>query len=65
VLQKLRDPGGAVEARRLRTQLSIAGITLVVDRIENESDVIELLDLPIEFGQGFRFGEPRLARDSL
>jgi len=65
VLQKLRDPGGAVEARRLRTQLSIAGITLVVDRIEQEADVIELLDLPVEFGQGFRFGEPRLARDSL
>jgi cyclic-di-GMP phosphodiesterase TipF (flagellum assembly factor) len=64
ILERLRQPGGPAEARRLRTMLGIAGINLIVDKIENETDVIELLDLPIELGQGFRFGEPRLARET-
>ncbi|MEX2648696.1 MAG: EAL domain-containing protein [Alphaproteobacteria bacterium] len=64
MLERLRQPGGAAEARRLRTTLGIAGVNLIVEKIENESDVIELLDLPVELGQGFRFGEPRLAREA-
>lgn len=64
VLGRLRREGGVVEARRLRTALAIAGITLIVDKIETEADLIELLDLPIEYGQGFHFGEPRLARET-
>ncbi len=64
MLERLRQPGGAAEARRLRTTLGIAGVNLIVEKIENESDVIELLDLPVELGQGYRFGEPRLAREA-
>ncbi|MGH6717749.1 MAG: EAL domain-containing protein [Alphaproteobacteria bacterium] len=64
LLARMRQPGGGAEARRLRTVLGITGINLVVEKIENEADVIELLDLPIELGQGFRFGEPRLAREA-
>lgn len=64
MLDRLRQPGGGAEARRLRTLLGVSGISLIVEKIENESDVIELLDLPVELGQGYRFGEPRLAREA-
>ncbi len=64
LLTRLRQAGGGAEARRLRNVLGITGVNLVVEKIENEADVIELLDLPIELGQGFRFGEPRLAREA-
>lgn len=37
-------------------------IDLIVEKVENESLLIELLDYDIDFGQGFLFGAPRLAR---
>ncbi|MEE9140597.1 MAG: EAL domain-containing protein [Alphaproteobacteria bacterium] len=39
------------------------GIDLIVEKIESEDALVELLDLPIDFGQGYLFGEPRLSRD--
>jgi len=44
--------------RRLRRRK----IDLIVEKVEDESLLIELLDYEIDFGQGFLFGEPRLAR---
>lgn len=37
-------------------------IDLIVEKAEDESRLLELLDHEIDFGQGFLFGEPRLAR---
>jgi len=34
-----------------------------VERIEQESDVIEVLEYGFDFGQGFLFGAPRPSRD--
>lgn len=41
------------------------GIDLIAERIENESTVIEALDLEVPFGQGHLFGAPRAIKDSL
>jgi cyclic-di-GMP phosphodiesterase TipF (flagellum assembly factor) len=41
------------------------GIDLIAERIENESAVIEALDLEVPFGQGHLFGAPRAIKDSL
>ncbi|HEY7248331.1 MAG TPA: EAL domain-containing protein [Xanthobacteraceae bacterium] len=38
------------------------GIELIVDRIENESTVMELLDHEVRYGQGPLFSEPRPVR---
>jgi len=61
-----------VEAERLlaavRDNLSILralrrhGIDLIVEKVEDEAMLIELLEYEIDFGQGYLFGEPRLAR---
>jgi cyclic-di-GMP phosphodiesterase TipF (flagellum assembly factor) len=50
-------PAGAVMAR-----LTAAGIDLIVEKIEGEEVLRDLLDYGIDFGQGYLFGEPRLAR---
>jgi cyclic-di-GMP phosphodiesterase TipF (flagellum assembly factor) len=51
------DPGA------LKRILDSYAIDLVVDRIESETVLRELLDLHIDFGQGYLFGEPRLVRN--
>ena len=35
------------------------GLQLIVDHVENESEVVELLDFDISLGQGFLFAAPR------
>ena len=40
----------------------LLAIDLVVERIETEPMLVELLDLQIDFGQGYLFGEPRIAK---
>ena len=37
-------------------------IDLVADHIESETMLLELLDMHLDFGQGYLFGEPRIAR---
>jgi cyclic-di-GMP phosphodiesterase TipF (flagellum assembly factor) len=37
-------------------------IDLIATKVEDETRLLEILDYDIDFGQGFLFGEPRLAR---
>ena len=37
-------------------------IDLIVTKVEDENRLLEILDYDVDFGQGFLFGEPRLAR---
>ncbi len=37
-------------------------IDLIVEKVEDESRLLDLLDYEVDFGQGYLFGEPRLAR---
>jgi cyclic-di-GMP phosphodiesterase TipF (flagellum assembly factor) len=37
-------------------------IDLIVEKVEDESRLIDLLDYEIDYGQGYLFGAPRLAR---
>lgn len=63
---RLLDPDGRFAdpraVRELRQELDRANIDLIVEKIETEEQLIELLDLYIDFGQGYLFGEPRLAK---
>ena len=40
-------------------QLDRTGIDLIISKIETETQLRNLLDLNIDYGQGFLFGEPR------
>jgi len=50
------------EALALRKALAGRPVDVIVEKIETEEQLREILDLGIDFGQGFLFGEPRLSR---
>ena len=45
--------------------LKRAGVKLIVEKVEDESQVVGLLDLDIDLAQGFLFGEPRPLQGTL
>ncbi|HCX66812.1 MAG TPA: diguanylate phosphodiesterase, partial [Rhodobiaceae bacterium] len=56
---------GDIHAADLKELLKRNGIQLIVDKIENEREVVDVLDYDVEFGQGYLFGEPRPVRESV
>ncbi len=62
MVERLGDAEGTIEIHRLARTLDSAGISLIAEKIEEEQQVVELLDLGIDFGQGYLFGSPRLSR---
>lgn len=51
-----------IAVRDIKQQLNRYGLNMIVEKIETEADLVELLDLDVDFGQGYLFGEPRLSR---
>ncbi|MDB5441164.1 MAG: diguanylate phosphodiesterase [Caulobacteraceae bacterium] len=41
------------------------GVETIVEKVENERQVVDILDLDIAYGQGHLFGEPRAIKDSV
>lgn len=52
---------GAAKVRAFRKRLADAGIDLIAEKVEHESDMPEILALGIDYGQGNLFGAPRRA----
>ena len=50
------------DPKMLKRTLDSYAIDLIVERIETEPMLLEVLDLHVDFGQGFLFGEPRIAK---
>jgi cyclic-di-GMP phosphodiesterase TipF (flagellum assembly factor) len=53
------------DPKAFKRMLDSYAIDLIVDRIESEPMLLELLELSIDFGQGYLFGEPRIAKPDL
>ena len=53
---------GDIAREDIKEMLDRDGLDLIVEKIENERQVVELLDFEIDYGQGYLFGEPRLSR---
>lgn len=60
-----RHMAGDIHAGDLKELLRRNGIQLIVDKMEAEREVVNVLDLDVELGQGFLFGEPRPVRESV
>ncbi|MEX1152680.1 EAL domain-containing protein [Parvibaculum sp.] len=56
---------GDIDAGDLKELMRRNGIQLIVDKVEAEREVVDILDLNVELGQGFLFGEPRPVRESV
>lgn len=61
----LADPdnmGIEIAGADIKKWLDRDGLDLIVEKIKNEKQLVELLDFGIDYGQGYLFGEPRLSR---
>jgi cyclic-di-GMP phosphodiesterase, flagellum assembly factor TipF len=63
LLSPAAQAAATIDATDLKDALARHGIDLIVEKVEQEKTVVELLDYGVDFGQGFLFGEPRLARE--
>lgn len=58
LIREGHDRRGMSRIIRLKKQLDASGIDLIVEKVETETQVRELLDFAIDFGQGYLFGKP-------
>ena len=63
LLEHTRSETERLDMRAFKRTLDRNGIDLIVEKIETEPMLLELLDLPIDYGQGFLLGEPRQAKE--
>ncbi len=62
VMNDLRSESPHVAPEDVKRMIERHGIDLIVEKIESEPMLLDLLDLRIDFGQGYLFGEPRITR---
>ena len=62
MLDEVRRPSANIAVEDIKRVVDRHGMNLIVEKIETEQDLLELLDLRVDFGQGYLFGAPRLAR---
>lgn len=60
LMEELKRLGGLQRMRRLKSEFDRHGIDLVVEKIETERQLLELLEVDIDYGQGYLFGKPAL-----
>jgi len=74
LISQLRDPDGPrpfssvqrpLQAEDVSALCSRYGVTLIVEKVEAESSVVEILEYAIAYGQGHIFGVPRPIKSSL
>lgn len=63
LLDAVRREDNALDIRALKAALDRNNIDLIVEKIETEATLVEILDMPVDFGQGYLFGEPRPMRE--
>jgi len=64
-LSDLEHTGSPILAEDFPELLTRSGITLIIEKIEDERSVVNLLDYNIKFGQGYHFSEPRPVRGDI
>jgi cyclic-di-GMP phosphodiesterase, flagellum assembly factor TipF len=65
MLGRAAMPGSDIHLADLSGHLQRQGISLIIDHIETESQVIDLLDYDIALAQGFLFSTPRQVRPEI
>ncbi len=60
--REVASQGGFGRISHLKTRMDASGIDIVLEKVENESDLRPLLDFNFDYGQGWLFGKPDLLR---
>jgi len=48
----------------MKRRLALDGIELIVEKVETERELVELLEFDVALGQGYLFGEPKVAPEA-
>lgn len=59
LIQNLRKAGGADRLQQMKASLDFEGIDMIAERVESERQLVELLDVGIDYGQGYLFAHPQ------
>lgn len=59
--KEVQDAEKRNRLKRLKTLLETAGITVIMEKIENERQLLNLHDMRINYAQGYLFGRPKEA----
>jgi cyclic-di-GMP phosphodiesterase TipF (flagellum assembly factor) len=60
-LQKeVGDPSARGRMKRIKAQLEAQGIEVIVEKIEKETQLLDLVGLYVNYGQGYLFGQPEV-----
>jgi cyclic-di-GMP phosphodiesterase, flagellum assembly factor TipF len=73
LLQELTEEDGRLVFRSIPDILAVDyapllrryGVEIIAEKVENERQVIDVLELDVNFGQGHLFGEPRAIREAV
>lgn len=63
LLQEMEERGGLRRLKRLKSDLDRLGVDLIVSKIETEKQLVTLLDMNIDYGQGYLFGKPEICTE--
>ncbi|WP_138380830.1 EAL domain-containing protein [Luteithermobacter gelatinilyticus] len=59
----LLDEKGDIHPQDLKEAYARFDIDLIIEKIEEEREILEILDYGMDYGQGYLFGEPRLSSE--
>ncbi len=60
LVREIRDDSGLQRLKRLKDEFDRNGIDLIVEKIETERQLLEILEIDVDYGQGYLFGKPAL-----
>lgn len=64
LMNEMKDDAGLTRLKRFKNELDRNGIDLIVEKIETDKQLLEMLEIEIDYGQGFLFGKPALYEKS-
>ncbi len=60
LMEELGKVDGLQRMKRLKAEFDRHGIDVIVEKIETERQILEVLEVDIDYGQGYLFGKPSL-----
>ncbi len=60
LMNELKDNNGLQRLKRLKGEFDRSGIDLIIEKIETDRQLLEILEVDVDYGQGYLFGKPLL-----
>lgn len=60
LIKEMDDVSALKRLKRIKASLEAGGIQVIMEKVENEKQLFTLLDLYIDYAQGYLFGQPEL-----